>query len=172
MNQKLQRIFDGAEADRKKILAQVADLSEDKFSQQPANKWSISQILAHIILAERISLQYMRKKSLGIDSAGDSGLWEDLKFLVLKFSQRVPLKYKAPKVLAENEPETLTYKEIEKEWQQGRDELKKFIETFRDEQMKKKIYRHPVSGMLNVMQAVAFFREHANHHLPQIRRLL
>jgi hypothetical protein len=114
----------------------------------------------------------MKKKSLGIKEAGNSGLWEDLKFFILKISQRVPLKYKAPRVLAESEPPTLSYNEIAKAWEHERNELKTFLEHLEDADVKKKIYKHVFSGRLNVMQAVSFFREHANHHLPQIKRLL
>jgi uncharacterized damage-inducible protein DinB len=171
MNQKLLRIFERAEADRKAILDIIKKFPEDKFSHRPLNKWSIAQILAHIILAERFSLQYMKKKSLGIDSVGKSGLWEDLKFFILKISQRIPLKYKAPQVLGEN-PQPLSREDAARQWLQVRNELRDFISTLDNEYAKKKIYKHPVSGRLNVMQAVSFFREHANHHLPQIKRLL
>jgi uncharacterized damage-inducible protein DinB len=171
MNQKLLRIFERAEADRKAILDIIKNLPEDKFSHRPVNKWSISQIIAHIILAERFSLQYMKKKSLGIDSVGKSGLWEDLKFFILKISQRIPMKYKAPKVLGES-PQPLSREDAVRQWLQVRNELHAFISTLDNQHVKKKIYKHPVSGRLNVMQAVSFFREHANHHLPQIKRLL
>jgi hypothetical protein len=111
------------------------------------------------------------EKTLGIADVTNTGVWEDLKFFLLKFSQRIPLRYKAPKVLGEN-PEALSREEAFRQWQQVRTALRDFIGTLANSQLKKKIYKHPVSGRLNVIQAVSFFREHANHHWPQIRRLL
>jgi uncharacterized damage-inducible protein DinB len=172
MNRKLQSLYDLAEADRKRILDMVSRLTEEKFGHNPPDKWSISQILAHLIAAERLSLQYMKKKSLGIKEAGNSGIWEEIKFLILKVSQRLPLKYKAPKMLAESQPEKLSLSEITAQWDETRKDLKAFIENWEDHHLKKKIYKHVVSGRLNILHAVSFFREHAIHHLPQIKRLL
>jgi hypothetical protein len=172
MNKKIQHIFDRAEADRKNILALVSQMSEEKLSHRNAGKWSVSQILSHIVIAERYSLQYMKKKSLGINEIQNSGLREDFKCVMLKISQRLPLKYKAPKVLAESKPEELSYPLIASEWEHVRNDLKQFIGTLDDDQFRKKIYKHPYAGRLNVIQAISFLREHANHHLPQIKRLL
>jgi hypothetical protein len=172
MHTKLLALYEKAENERKVILSSIAALPEQKFFHRQGNKWSISQILVHLMTAENFSLQYMKKKSLGISQAGDTGLIEDLKFLILKMSQRVPLKYKAPKLLGEDSPKALPLSRIEELWDASRFELKIFLETFQDETLKKKIYKHPVVGRLNIIQAVSFLREHVNHHLPQIRRLL
>jgi uncharacterized damage-inducible protein DinB len=172
MIRKLQYIFDRAEADRKEILNMISSLTEEKFSHSQADKWSISQILAHLIAAERLSLQYMKKKTLGINQVDNSGFWEEVKFFFLKISQRLPLKYKAPSVLAENQPPKLSQSEIIEQWDAVRSDLKQFIENWEEKNLKKKIYKHVFSGRLNILHAVGFFREHAIHHLPQIKRLL
>jgi uncharacterized damage-inducible protein DinB len=171
MNQKVQHIFDLAEVDRIKILNLVSGMSEEKFLQRKNRKWSVSQILSHVITAERLSLLYMKKKSLGKKDIDNAGVWEEIKFSILKISQRLPLKYKAPQVLNE-EPKALPLQEIVKQWQTVRKDFAQFADSLEGEDVKKKIYKHPFAGRLNVMHAIAFFREHANHHLPQIKRLL
>jgi uncharacterized damage-inducible protein DinB len=171
MNQKVQCIFDLAETDRLKILELVSRMSEEKFLHRRNRKWSVSQILSHLITAERLSLLYMKKKSLGKKEVDDSGVWEEIKFLILKISQRLPFKYKAPPVLNE-EPKSLSFEAIVKQWQLVRKDFSQFADTLEEEDLKKKIYKHPFAGRLNVMHAIAFFREHANHHLPQIKHLL
>jgi hypothetical protein len=95
-----------------------------------------------------------------------------LKFTLLKISQRVPLKYKAPKVLGEDQPPGLSLAEISKQWNETRNDLRLLLETFDDDHLKRKIYKHPFSGRLNAMHAVSFMREHVNHHLPQILKIL
>jgi uncharacterized damage-inducible protein DinB len=173
MKERLDYIFQRAEKDRKHILSLVGDLPDEKFFYCDGNRWSISQILTHIILSERISLQYMKKKSLGIKQVKNAGLWEDLKYLLLVLSQRLPLRYSAPKFLAEQElPKNKSFEKIEQDWQESRNQLRAFIDHLESGTLKKKIYKHPVSGRLSVLHAVDFFREHANHHLPQIKRLL
>jgi hypothetical protein len=171
MNRKLSQIFDLAEQERKEILKSIVDISPEQFFAKLPKKWSISQILNHIMLSERLSLIYMKKKSLGIDTAGDTGLIEDVKFLLLKFSQRLPLKFKAPEVLGKSEPDSPTLAEITAKWNNVRNEMLAFAEGLPEKYLKRKIYKHPVAGRLNIIQAIAFMREHVNHHLPQIKRL-
>src|SRR4051812_3155727 len=154
MNQKVQHIFDLAEADRIKILERVSRMPEEKFSQRRNQKWSVSQILSHLITAERLSLLYMKKKSLGIKEVDNSGIWEEIKFLTLKISQRLPLKYKAPPVLNE-EPKVLAFPEIVKQWQAVRKDFSQFADSLDRQDLKKKIYKHPFAGRLNVTHAIS-----------------
>ena len=86
-------------------------------------------------------------------------------------SQRLPFKYKAPRSLAENTPPAITVAELKAEWDLLRTELREFLNAIEDKYLRKKIYKHPRAGMLNVVQAVTFFREHYIHHWPQIKRL-
>lgn len=173
MNPKLRAIFDSVETQRKQILQEVSTLTADQFGASINGKWSIAQILTHLLTSERLSLNYMKKKSLGVDKLSDSGLFETLKSGALKLSQRLPfLKYKAPKYVVENTPQPMSFNELSDHWNTLRNELKNFLEGIEDRNVRKKIYKHPVAGRLDVIQAVSFFREHIIHHLPQIKRIL
>jgi hypothetical protein len=172
MTPKLQSVFNETETTRKNVLQLVKNMPEEKFFQSPEGKWSVSQILSHLIIAETLSLQYMKKKSLGLKDIDDTGFMENAKFLLLKIAQRLPIKYKAPAVLREKAPTNIPYNEIVRRWDQLRGEVKDFLEKFDDKSVNKKVYKHVVAGRLNVVQAIAFFNEHINHHLPQIKRLL
>jgi hypothetical protein len=172
MNARLRNVFDTAERERKSILDLVGPLPDEKLFYHREKRWSISQILTHIIISERMSLQYMKKKSLGIDQLQNSGMIEEIKTIILKISQRLPLKYKAPKIVQESTPAALSLREIVDQWNNSRMELKTFLSSIEPKNIRKKIYKHPVAGRLDVTQAVTFLREHVNHHLPQIKRLL
>jgi hypothetical protein len=172
MDSKLASVFDQAEAKRKKLLSLVSGLSDKTFYYAPPEKWSISQILIHLILAEQLSLRYIKKKSLGIEQAGDTNMLDDLKYQALRVSQRLPLKYKAPKVLGDGDPSPLSLEEIIDKWNHTRNELKAFLEGMESGHINRKIYKHAVAGRLNILHAVDFFNEHLTHHLPQIRRLI
>ena len=174
MHPKLQQIFDELEADRKEWLEKVSSLSDEQFNTSPApGKWSIGYILTHIMTAERLSLLYMRKKSLGINELDDSGVVESLKSLFLKASQRIPaLKFKAPTVVVEKTPESLSFAELSRQWASSRDNLKAFLSGIEYKHIRKKIYKHAIVGRLDAVQGLKFLREHFHHHLPQIKRLL
>ena len=172
MHYLLLQCFKESEKLRKQLLADLKTIGpSDKFFDSPPGKWSISQILTHLIQAERLSLEYMKKKSLGIESAGNTGLIEEIKFQILLLSQELPLKYKAPPVLG-NRPAELQYDVICSEWDLLRAQLGDFLNTIADHHVRRKIYKHPVMGRLNVTQAVRFFDAHLKHHHPQIKRLL
>ena len=61
--------------------------------------------------------------------------------------------------------------ELLKSWEETRQELKSFLESIEEKNIHKKIFKHPIGGMLNVIQGVAFLREHLLHHKPQIIKL-
>ena len=174
MHPKLQKIFDELEADRSAWLDKVSILSDEQFNASPApGKWSIGYILSHIMTAERLSLLYMKKKSLGMDVLDNSGIVEHVKFIFLKVSQRIPsVKFKAPHVVVEKTPEALSFQELSDQWTASRENLKIFLNSIDDKNIRKKIYKHIIVGQLDVVQGLKFLREHFHHHLPQIKRLL
>ena len=169
MNAKIENAFVKLEQQRKYILKRVSEMSIEKYHFGSQDKWAVSQVIAHLITSEKLSLIYMKKKAQGIDQAGDSGFTEKFKTLVLKLSQRLPIKYKAPKFIAAETPEALTLEKATIHWQQVRQELKVFAETISEKNIHKKIFKHPVAGMLDVIQAMDFLYEHIRHHWPQIK---
>jgi DinB superfamily len=172
LNSRLKLLFDSLETERHRLLEKVSKLSTDRLHHAEPGKWSAEQILAHLIAAERISTQYMNKKILGIQETEDTGALEELKMVLLKVSQRLPLKFKAPRAVLDN---THTYGDLHQlhaDWDNERAELKSLLEKFNDSQIKKKVYRHIRAGRLNIQHALIFFQEHSLHHWPQIKRLL
>lgn len=143
------------------------------YNQPPApGKWSISQILTHILTSERLSIGYMKKKSQGIDQIKNSGPVESMRLWLLILSQRIPVKYNAPKVLVQNTPEALPLEELIPKWNSVREELKTFLDSIEEKNVRKVIYKHPFAGRLDAQQAMVFLKEHINHHTPQIDRIV
>lgn len=172
MNSKLERLFNSLENQRAVLLNQLKTLSSEQLHYAPEGKWSVSQILAHIITGEKLSVQYLNKKILGIHEAKNSGFIEEVKMIVLKLSQRLPFKFKAPRSVVEKTPSYQDLQDLIIEWNQVRGELKILLEKFQDDQIRKKVYRHVRAGLLNVQHALMFFSEHIVHHTPQINRLI
>jgi uncharacterized damage-inducible protein DinB len=173
MNASFKPVFDELERQREVLFSLLKNLPEEKLAASPyPGKWSISQIVTHLVTSEKLSLAYMKKKSLGIDGVKNSGITETLRLWLLIISQRIPVKYKAPKVVTENTPPAMPLTALVEEWSALRNELKQFLERIEDRHVRKVLYKHPLAGRLDVRQAMIFFREHINHHKPQIERLL
>jgi uncharacterized damage-inducible protein DinB len=173
MNAFLQITYDQLERQRGQVMNQLRPVSADAYQHSPApGNWSISQVMTHIITAERMSLGYMKKKAQGIDQLPDSGTAESLRLLLLIATQRLPLKFKAPRTVVENTPQAWTFEEMTAQWEAVRQELAAFLEGIDDRHVRRQLYKHPIAGRLNVRQAMVFFSEHIIHHQPQLNRLL
>lgn len=173
MNPSLLLSFESLEVQRIKILELISTLSDDQLNAHSEGKWSIAQILSHIIASEQLSVNYINKKILGIKESSDTGLFEELKMIALILSQRLPfLKFKAPNTVVEKTISYDTTNTLHEAWQKTRNELKKVLVLFDEDQLNRKVYRHPIAGIINIKQAMRFFSEHILHHSPQIKKLV
>jgi hypothetical protein len=174
MDHSFQKLFDELESQRGQILESVRHLTPDQLNKSlRPGKWSVSQILSHIITAERMSLMYIEKKLQGVHEVADSGWWEEIKLFGLKVSQRLPgIKFRAPKRVVENTAFYLDHDTIRKEWDLVRSDAKALLSKIDGAQAKRLVYRHPIAGYLNIKQCFIFFREHITHHTPQIKKLV
>lgn len=172
MNARVKPLFDRLEVQRDQLQHLIKDLSDVELNKHPPEKWSIAQVISHLIASEQLSVGYLNKKMLGIQTAEKSGLKEDLKMLLLIVSQRLPFKFKAPRTIVENTPVYGSVDQLISAWDKTRVDLKEVLQKFEDDQINLKIFKHPRAGMLNIQQAIRFFREHIIHHTPQVKNLL
>lgn len=172
MNIKLKNQFDKLEKRTDELIREIESATMAQLHQHPPGKWSLSQVFAHLIASEQLSVQYLKKKIQAIEEQPNTGLPELLKMWVLIISQRLPFKFRAPKVVVDYTPAFKESTEIIAAWSQTRTELKNLLAQIPANQLKRKIYKHPVAGKLNIVQTMRFFREHIIHHTPQIKRLL
>jgi uncharacterized damage-inducible protein DinB len=172
VNHFLNHKFQELEKQREQLMSQIISLTEKQINDHEPGKWSIAEILSHLISSEQLSVNYLNKKILGIADTSNTGLAEEMKMIIFVISQRLPLKFKAPKKVVDNTPQYNTLEGLTTAWSSSRQELFKVLEKFDDHQLKKKIFRHPLVGMLNIQQTLRFFNEHIIHHTPQIKRQL
>lgn len=161
--------FQSLQKSKNDLLQMIGEYSEEQLNEpMTEGKWSIAQVLYHVYLAEKLSLQYMKKKTLDLTQIHKSGFKESLKSVLLQVSLKLPIKYKAPKVLAESLPETIDWNDFLLSWGDSRDEVYKFIDWLPADAVNKNIFRHPRTGMMNISQTLDFYAAHFNHHVPQV----
>lgn len=171
MNSRLQSLFDSLEKKKNEVLSAIQHISDEDFSRRThPDKWSISEILAHLQTSENLSTLYILKKSQGIADMKDTKLSHDLLMLLVQASQRLPFKFRAPQVVTSHTPSYATKQELIAQWDKTRLQLKALLEKFSDDQINKQIYRHPRIGLINIQHGLIFFREHIIHHYPQVKR--
>jgi hypothetical protein len=128
--------------------------------------------MTHLMVAEQLSLRYMKKKSLGINDVNDSSVLQELTFQLYNVLQRLPIKLRAPKTILDHTPEPLSLADLKTHWGNFRNELKVFLSAIQDQHIRRMIYKHAVAGRLYVIQALRFFIGHIHHHRPQIDKIM
>jgi hypothetical protein len=171
MKTAIEQRWDELSASRELIMMDLSTWSKEQFAFQPADGWSASQVIEHIMSSETGTLGYMKKKS--------SGGWETLsttseqeKASSEALNKRLASneKFKAPPVLPEPS-NTFSYTELKSGWDKLRAEMHEFILTIEEQHFDKLVFRQPAAGMLNILQAMEFLNQHILHHIPQIERI-
>lgn len=131
-------------------------------------KWSILQLIDHLIKVESQTLQFM----LNFDfSRKDEklGLKASFNALLLRLALKSSIKFKVPaKVLLPQQKEK-TF--LVDEWDALRVKFENYLESFPTTKMDNFIFIHPSSGKLNIIQTLKFLKEHLAHHRAQIKRI-
>jgi hypothetical protein len=172
VNKTVYTLFNQLEVQRASLLAQLKSVNALRLNDRNKGKWNISEVVGHVVQAERLSTAYMVKKINAINEVSNTNFWNEVMLGIFILSQRLPLKYKAPASLGIRPPSYPDLEHLQTDWDAARQSLKQFLETVPDAGIHKKIYRHPVMGRCSVVHALKFFREHLIHHKPQIMRQL
>jgi uncharacterized damage-inducible protein DinB len=89
VNKQLHQAFEKLLQKRNSLLDSAKALPAEKINQRlNPNQWSVLEILNHLYTAEKLSLQYIKKKSQGIDSLGNAGVKHA--FMMLVLNTRLP----------------------------------------------------------------------------------
>ena len=162
--------FEAIEIQRRSISALLANMSEAQCAKRPnINKWSINEVIGHLLMAERLSLQYVNKKKLGINTVEKAGVFSLLRLIFLELVLILPFRYKAPSN-AEPNVEGQTIAELFVKWEQQRKELRLLLEELHGH-LDKELFKHPFAGRMSLMHMMVFYQRHTKHHLLQISRI-
>ncbi len=133
------------------------------------DKWSITQIVFHLVKAEQLSLISINKEMKN-ENQQKAGLSALVRASLLKYSLKSRLKFKAPPILGKM-PETYDLNELETKWITIRNKLNITLGEVNPNIGKNYMFTHPYAGRLNIEQTMDFLVEHFNHHCRQIKNL-
>ena len=156
------------------LLEELKYYSEDQLNRKPGEgKWSVIQVMHHMLLAETGSLNYIQKKLSFSPELKKKGILTASRKLALWFFLKTPFKFKAPEgVSGENLPEFAGFWDTAKQWKEQRTKLKSFLATLPPELYRKEVYKHPFAGRLDLSGMVDFFDGHFDRHHKQIRKII
>jgi len=159
------------EAQRISLLHKLERVSEKNLNQDlRKGKWSILQVLEHVIVCEELSIQYAFRKITQPDSLERVGVKSKVLSKIVTLGLGLKLKHEAPSVTKPNSDRNTSLDTLRERWEISRDNLEElsiqstgFLELG--------IGKHPSIGSMSFSQILAFFRAHYNHHLVQINTL-
>ncbi len=156
------------------LLEELQSISTEDLNRKPeVEAWSVAEVMQHLMTSERLSLQYVKKKTTYAKQFTTAGLSMKLRMFGLKLFLWTPLKFKAPAAVDESAfQKNLSLGELQSIWKNQRNEMAVFLKDAPDEWKGKEIYRHPLAGRLTLAGMLEFFLIHFRRHRQQIYRTL
>ncbi len=165
----LQNKFDQLESISTELISRMEALDHSKLNRAiKKNKWSKAQHLEHIILVEKASVSYISKKIKYSDNAKNTGIKNVWRSSLIKLFFAMPfIKIKAPAIVADV-PNESSIESIKMKWSEERKNLYKQLSLIDEQLVSKELFKHPIAGKMNIIQAMDFLKGHLNHHKKQI----
>lgn len=171
MNPKLEAKYLRLEKSRNRLLNELAGLSDVELNTPAADgKWSINQIVSHLIMVEQYAISYIHRKIEQDELLTASELSNTVNNVLLKLAMLSPFKFKAPSVVA-TVPAHANFSLLRRQWDETRFKLEDLLTEVPHTLFYKYLFKHPLAGALTVNQTLSFLQDHFNHHLYQIKAI-
>jgi len=172
MNSQIEKEFLALENERKQLFNELKGYSDDIINKKPAaEKWSVAEVIAHLITAEEMSLKYLLKKTQDTSLSKPEGFKNKWRWLLVQIVFTFDIKFKAPEIV---EPK-LGYQplaNLEMHWTKVRLQTLDVLSKLSDEELNKELWKHAIAGKMNLHHMVEFFGVHFRRHKKQIDRTL
>jgi hypothetical protein len=142
--------------------------SSDLTARPLADKWSILEIVEHMVLAERAVLQGLPAPSLL--TARKRRLKHRFFYLVvlIVLKARIPVRVPSPAMVPRGDR---SLSELRSLWDETHAWLEAYLAQLDSGDLRRAVFRHPVTGPLTLAQAMLLDQVHIDLHSRQIRRI-
>lgn len=160
------------EEKREQLFSELKKHSDEVLNKKPSpDKWSVMEVIQHLMKGEGASLMYLQKKTLDVSKASKTGFKNKWRYFILDTVFSLPLKFKAPQITSPKN-DFVTLEELDKKWDKIRKEILEITDKINEKDFDKELWRHIISGKMNLLQMVDFFTIHFDRHREQIDRTL
>ena len=160
-------LFQNLDINTQEILNLTENLTPAQLLLHPENKWSIIQILEHIILTDRIVIRLLSKKSESHSDTTEIHGHERLHRMIVTMRSRL---VNAPDML-QPKGDIQTLEAFKQVFTEQRLLLKSDIADGKIT-IDNRIEKHPYLGEMTMSDWMHFMPLHAKRHLEQIRDIL
>ena len=154
---------------RKALLNELGQLSDDQLRKRIGpRKWSLLEIVQHMVLAETYVLQNLPNPNELIDRKRGLREWLSywLVFFVLRW--RIPVPVPSEGMVPDGKP---SLRDLQQKWDQNLHWLTSYVASIRPADLTRAVFSHPVTGPLTLAQAGRLAQLHYDAHLKQINKV-
>jgi len=155
--------------DRRKLLEEVEGLEPERLVARPlAGKWSILEIVEHLVLGDRDVLQGLPEPANLVDRRRELKHRVSYPLVMLVLACHIPAKVASPRMIPRGESSVA---ELRREWDEIQRWLRSYVGQLDRGDLAKSVFAHPIAGPLTLGQALHMGALHMATHTRQIRRL-
>ncbi|MFK7808727.1 MAG: DinB family protein [Saprospiraceae bacterium] len=174
MKKSIENQLNTLDSELRLLLRDLQKLSDKDLNWQPQpGKWSVVQVMMHLMKAEDMSIKYVQKKLSFEPKLKRAIFMGPLRGMMLSASLRTPFKAKAPAAVADDQfPKEAAFWDLVKQWKEQREELRVYLGTLPKDTFNKELYKHPLFGKMSLGAMLSFFINHFRRHRKQIDKIL
>jgi uncharacterized damage-inducible protein DinB len=172
MNRQLQKEFFELEEGRNLLFRELKQYSDETINKKPSlDRWSVAEVIAHLITVEEMSLKYLMKKAQDTSKAKPESFKNKWRWLLVQMVFIFNIKFKAPDIV-EPKPGYKSLANLEAHWEKVRAQTLAVLNKLSDKEVNKELWKHAIAGKMNLHHMVRFFGIHFNRHKKQIEKTI
>lgn len=172
---KLQQKFNELKYERNIFWQIIAAATPEQQLYKPESKsWCMREVAQHVLASETGVLKFISLKP-SLPSTFLGNIKNTLNTTLLLVFLKSPIKFKLPEkkgLAAAILPlEIMPYNELLDKWLAVIVDWEQYLNTVKPEQLSNIVFKHPVSGKMNLYQTLNFLIAHVKHHIFQLNRI-
>jgi DinB family protein len=155
--------------DRQRLLDEVERLEPERLTAKPlAGKWSILEIVEHLVVGDREVLQGLPKPSALVDRRRRLRDRVGYRMVMFVLACHIPAKVPSPRYLPQGQS---SLPDLRRDWDEMQQWLRSYVERLDRGDPAKAVFGHPIAGPMTMQQVLDMGKLHLATHTRQIRRL-
>jgi hypothetical protein len=170
MSERLQQSLRALDERRRALLDEVEALSAERLTAKPlSGKWSILEIVEHLVLAERDVLQNLPEASQLVERPRRLQARVSYPLVMFVLKHGIPAKVPSPRMVPTG---SASLAALRRQWDENHQWLRAYVDGLARDDFGKAVFAHPIAGPLTVEQAIRMDLVHLETHTRAIRRLV
>lgn len=155
---------------RRALIDRLQELPDDLLSTRPLpDKWSIIEILEHLVLSERDVFQGLPKPADAISQQRKPSDRVAYWIVLMALGLRIPVKAPSPKAIPTGRT---SFAKLRRQWDCNYEWLESYVKELPGDNFNDAVFSHPIAGQLTLEQAIRMGQIHLALHMSQIEKRL